>query len=106
MRLYGPAQPTTSDAIIYTAGRDVRVQKLLVANTTGAEASLTLALGTTATAANLLVPAKTFGANSLTVVDLDLDLVSGEALHAKQGTLNALTITIVGELGAVLGRRN
>lgn len=95
MRVYGPAQPGTSDAVIYTAPYPVRITDIWFCNTTAAAATLRLDLNSSGAATRIL-PDVSVAANTAFVFNGDYDLEAGDTLRARQGTANACTMTITG----------
>lgn len=97
--VYGPAQPGTTNATLYTVpgSTQAHVQSVIVVNTTGSAATLTLALnGTSDTAANhWLFSAYSVPANGFVhVTGLVASLDAADTITGKQGTSSALTVTI------------
>ncbi len=98
-RIYGPAQPGTTNATLYTvpAATTVVVRNIHVCNTTAANATISLATnGTAATAANCWLTALSVPANSSYDWSGFLHLSATDTLQALQGTASALTVTISG----------
>lgn len=99
-RLYGPAQPGTSNATLYTApgsGARVAVRGLEIMNTTDLDATISLAVGgSAATQANCwfylfnVPPKARYSWSGLLVIE------SAETLQGLQGTASALTVIISG----------
>lgn len=97
-RLYGPAQPGTTNGTLYTApAAGAVIRTLHIANTTSSSATISLGInGTPATAANAWYSAFAVPANGLHVWNGSLYLGNGETLQGLQGTSAALTVTITG----------
>jgi hypothetical protein len=97
-RIYGPAQPGTSNATLYTStGVTTAIRHIRICNTTGTAATITLAIaGTSATAANHIYSAFSVPANGVEDWSGFMWLASGETLTGLQGTTSALTVTISG----------
>jgi hypothetical protein len=98
-RIYGPAQPGTSNATLYTvpAVTTVVVRSIHVCNTTGTAATISLAInGTAATAANCWLSALSIPANGSYDWSGFLHLSTTDTIQGLQGTANALTVTING----------
>ena len=96
-RLYGPAQPATSDTSLYDPPAAGSVLTgVLLTNTTGSVATATLAIGTTATAANRLLDGVSVPANDSIFVPMSIPLVDADVVYGKQGTSTALNFTLVG----------
>lgn len=96
-RLYGPAQPGTVTGVLATpAGTDRWILKqLIIANTTGASATITLGIGGTA-AADQFCPTVLVSPNTVVTIDLSLVVNNGEEIHGLQGTSGAITLTLSG----------
>jgi len=97
-RMYGPAQPATSNATLYTApaGGGV-VRNIHVCNTTAVPATFSLAInGSAATVANCIYA--TFYVPAYGVHDASVSIVlgNGDTIQGLQGTASALTVTISG----------
>lgn len=98
-RLYGPAQPSTSNGTLYTApAAGAVVLNIHITNTTTADATISLGIaGSAATAANQFLSTKTVPANGGTY-DWSgfLALGNAETIQGVQGTSSALTVIISG----------
>lgn len=94
-RIYGPAQPGTSTAVLVTvpASRRWIVNQIRLANTTGSTATVTLGIGGT-TAANQIVPAVSIPANTVETLEMAEPMVAGETLDGLQGTASAITVVV------------
>lgn len=98
--LYGPGQPGTTNGTLYTvpASTVTTITSIHVCNTTGAAATLNLALnGTAATAANCIMFEFAVPANA--ILDMNTGIVldaAAETIQGLQGTASALTVTISG----------
>ena len=97
-RIYGPAQPGTTNATIYTVSTGtVVVRNIHICNTTAAAATISLAIdASAATAANCWLSALSVPANSSYDWSGFLHLDNADTLQALQGTASALTMTISG----------
>lgn len=98
-RIYGPAQPGTTNATLYTVGAaaTVVVRNIHICNTTANDATISLAInGTAATAANCWLSALSVPSNSSYDWSGFLHLSAADTLQALQGTASALTVTISG----------
>jgi hypothetical protein len=99
LRLYGPAQPGTSNDTLYTAATagGAVIRNIHVANGTALWAAFSLSInGTSATAANcfyvnFMVPP--YGIHDASV---SIPLANGDTLQGHQETASALTITVSG----------
>jgi len=96
-RLYGPAQPGTSPATIYTVpvARTAQLQSITVCNTTAIDATITISIGSDA-AATRIVSGLVIPANGFLIIAAGYVLTADEVLQASQGTASALTLTING----------
>lgn len=98
INVYGPAQPGTGNATLYTSTGVITILRhIRAANTTTASAALSLSInGTAATAANCLL--YTFSIPALGEYDWSgfLVLESGDTLQGLQGTSSAITVTVSG----------
>lgn len=98
-RLYGPAQPGTTAATIFTVPTfgTVTITHVRVANGTAAAATFNLAIGTDAAGTRVY---DTFSVPAHGIHDAPTGMVieAGEHLEASQVTSGALTLTISGEL--------
>lgn len=100
-RFYGPAQPGTSNATLYTVpdGYKAILRNLHFCNTTASGATISLAInGTAATAANCLYEAFPVAADSAYPWPCFIVLEPGDTLQGLQGTGSAITLTISGVL--------
>lgn len=97
LRPYGPAQPGTSNATLYTAAAVTIVRNIHVVNTTASAATITIALGGTSdTAANHFLSALSIPENGSYDWSGFLHVPNGGTITGKQGTSAALTVTISG----------
>lgn len=96
-RLYGPAQPGTVTGVLATVTTDKRwtAKQVILANTTASAATVTLGLGGT-TAALQIIPGVELAAHQVVVIDMTFVLESGETLNGLQGTSGAIAVTISG----------
>lgn len=96
--IYGPAQPGTTNATLYTVpgATQAHIKSVKVVNTSGAAATITLALnGTSDTASNhWLFSAYSIPANEWVHVETFESLDAGDTITGKQGSSGALTVTI------------
>jgi hypothetical protein len=96
-RLYGPAQPGTAAATLYTVptAKKTTLELIHVANTTGTAATLTLSIGADAAAVRLL-SGFSIPANGILTLPITTTLVAAEVIQGLQGTLSALTVVLNG----------
>lgn len=95
-------QPGTSESTLYTvpASTDVKLQSIVLCNTTGAAATVSLSVVTsagTAGATNRVLAAFSVTANDTIVIDSAVDMATGDFLSGLQGTSGAVTVTVSGE---------
>lgn len=96
-RLYGPAQPGTSTAVLATvpAGKRWTIRMLVLANVTASPATVTLGVNGTGVE-DQIVPALSIAANTPVEKPYLLPLEAGETLDGLQGTSAAITVTVSG----------
>lgn len=97
-RLGGPVQLGTSSTTICTAatGYAEVIKQIIIANTDTVDRTVTLAIGSAATAANRIMSALPIGANDLVVWDTAIVLAAGETLEGLSDTASKVTVTVVG----------
>jgi hypothetical protein len=98
-RIYGPAQPGTTNGTSYTVpgSTTVIVRNIHICNTTASVATVSLAInGTAATAANCWLSALSIPPNGSYDWSGFLHLSAADTLQGLQGTSGALTVTISG----------
>lgn len=97
-RLGGPTQLGTSTTVLTTAaaGHTYVIKQIVIANTDTVDRTVTLAVGSAATAANRIMSALPIGANDLVVWDTALVLAAGETLEGLSDTASKVTVTLVG----------
>lgn len=96
-RFYGPAQPGTSAATIYTVPGSTTsiLRHMRIANTTGTSATITMSIGADA-AATRIFDAVSIPGDSVLDWSGFMVMDAAEILQAFQGTSSALTVTISG----------
>jgi hypothetical protein len=97
-RLGGPVQLGTTTTVIATAatGYAEIIKQIIICNTDTIDRTVTLAIGSAATAANRLMSALPIGANDLMVFDTAIVLAAGETLQGLSDTAAKVTVTAVG----------
>ena len=100
-RLSGGTAPvqlgTTSTTLCtVTAGHTFVVKQIIIANTDTVDRTVTLAIGTSATAANRLMSNLPIGANDVMVWDTALVLLTTETLTGLSDTASKVNVTVVG----------
>lgn len=97
-RLGGPVQLGTSTTTIVTAATGYAdiIKQIIICNTDTIDRTVTLAIGSAATAANRLMSALPIGANDLMVFDTAIVLNAGETLQGLSDTAAKVTVTAVG----------
>jgi hypothetical protein len=97
-RLGGPIQLGTTTTTICTAatGYAEIIKQIIICNTDTIDRTVTLAIGSAATAANRLMSALPIGANDIMVFDTAIVLAAGETLQGLSDTAAKVTVTAVG----------
>lgn len=98
LRLGGPIQLGTTTTTIATAvtGYAEIIKQIIITNTDTIDRTVTLAIGSAATAANRLLSALPIGANDVIVWDTAIVLNSGETLQGLSDSASKVTVTVVG----------
>jgi hypothetical protein len=97
-RLGGPVQLGTTTTTICTAatGYAEVIKQIIIANTDTVDRTVTLAIGSAATASNRIMSALPIGANDLIVWDTAIVLAAGETLQGLSDTASKVNVTVVG----------
>jgi hypothetical protein len=97
-RLGGPIQLGTTTTTICTAatGYAEIIKQIIITNTDTIDRTVTLAIGSAATAANRLLSALPIGANDVMIWDTALVLNAGDTLQGLSDTADKITVTVVG----------
>jgi hypothetical protein len=97
-RLGGPTQLGTSTTTICTAGTGITevIKQIIICNTDTVDRTVTLAVGSAATAANRILSALPIGANDVIILDTALVLLTTETLQGLSDTADKVTVTVVG----------
>jgi hypothetical protein len=97
-RLGGPIQLGTTTTTIVTAASGYAdiIKQIIITNTDTIDRTVTLAVGSAATAANRLLSALPIGANDVIVWDTAIVLAAGETLQGLSDTASKVTVTVVG----------
>jgi hypothetical protein len=97
-RLGGPVQLGTTTTTICTAatGYAEIIKQIIICNTDTVDRTVTLAIGSAATAANRLMSALPIGANDIMVFDTAIVLAAGETLQGLSDTAAKVNVTVVG----------
>ena len=97
-RLGGPIQLGTSTTTICTAGAGITevIKQLIITNTDTVDRTVTLAIGSAATAANRILSALPIGANDVIILDTALVLLTTETLQGLSDTASKVNVTVVG----------
>jgi hypothetical protein len=97
-RLGGPTQLGTTTTTICTAatGYAEILKQIVICNTDTVDRTVTLAVGSAATAANRLMSSLPIGANDTIVFDTAIVLAAGETLQGLSDTADKVTVTVVG----------
>lgn len=97
-RLGGPVQLGTSTTTICTAGTGITevIKQIIICNTDTVDRTVTLAIGSAATAANRILSALPIGANDVIILDTALVLLTTETLQGLSDAASKVTVTVVG----------
>jgi 2-phospho-L-lactate guanylyltransferase (CobY/MobA/RfbA family) len=97
-RLGGPVQLGTTTTTICTAGTGITevVKQVIICNTDTVDRTVTLAVGSAATAANRILSALPIGANDVIILDTALVLLTTETLQGLSDAASKVTVTVVG----------
>ena len=97
-RLGGPTQLGTSTTTICTAGTGITevIKQIIICNTDTVDRTVTLAIGSAATAANRILSALPIGANDVIILDTALVLLTTETLQGLSDTASKVNVTVVG----------
>lgn len=97
-RLGGPIQLGTTTTTICTAatGYAEIIKQIIITNTDTIDRTVTLAIGSAATAANRLLSTLPIGANDVMIWDTALVLNAGDTLQGLSDTADKITVTVVG----------
>jgi len=97
-RLGGPIQLGTTTTTICTAaaGRTEVIKQIIICNTDTADRTVTLAIGSAATAANRIMSALPIGANDIMVFDTALVLAATETLQGLSDSASVVNVTAIG----------
>lgn len=98
LRLGGPIQLGTTTTTIATAATGYAdiIKQIIITNTDTIDRTVTLAIGSAATAANRLLSSLPIGANDVIVWDTAIVLNSGETLQGLSDSASKVTVTVVG----------
>jgi hypothetical protein len=97
-RLGGPVQLGTTTTVIATAATGYAdiIKQIVICNTDTVDRTVTLAIGSAATAANRLMSSLPIGANDVMIWDTAIVLAAGETLQGLSDTADKVTVTAVG----------
>jgi hypothetical protein len=97
-RLGGPVQLGTSTTTICTAATGFAeiIKQVIICNTDTIDRTVTLAIGSAATAANRLLSTLPIGGNDVMIWDTAIVLNAGETLQGLSDTASKVTVTAVG----------
>ena len=97
-RLGGPTQLGTTTTTIATvsASRVEVIKQIIICNTDTVDRTVTISIGSAATAANRIMSALPIGANDLMVFDTALVLTASETLQGLADAANVVNVTVVG----------
>lgn len=97
-RLGGPTQLGTTTTTICTAasGYNEIIKQIIITNTDTVDRTVTLSIGSAATAANRLISALPIGANDIMVFDTAIVLNATETLQGLADVASVVNVTAVG----------
>jgi hypothetical protein len=97
-RLAGPTQlgTTTTTLCTVTSAHTFVVKQIIITNTDTVDRTVTLAIGSAATAANRIMSALPIGANDIMVFDTALVLLTTETLQGLSDTASKVNVTCIG----------
>lgn len=97
-RLGGPVQLDTTTTTICAAasGYTEVIKQIIICNTDTADRTVTLAIGSAATAANRIMSAVPIGANDIMVFDTALVLAATETLQGLSDVASVVNVTAIG----------
>jgi len=97
-RLGGPTQLGTTTTTIGTvpSARNWVIKQIIICNTDTVDRTITLSVGTAATAANRLMSQLPLGANDIMVFDTALVLTAAETLQGLSDAASVVNVTLVG----------
>lgn len=97
-RLCAPTQLGTSTTTLFTvtSGHTFVAKQIIICNTDTADRTVTLAIGSAATASNRVLSALPIGANDIIVWDTALVLTTGETFQGLSDTASKVNVTVVG----------
>lgn len=99
-RLAGPAAlsvlATPTTLLTVTAAHRYVVKQIIITNTTAANRTVVLSIGTPATAANRLLSDVVLGPNEVTTIDTALVLEAAETVQAYADAAASVNITLTG----------
>ena len=97
-RLCAPTQLGTSTTTLFTvtSAHTFVVKQIIICNTDTVDRTVTLAIGSAATAANRIMSALPIGANDIMVFDTALVLLTGETLQGLSDTASKVNCTVTG----------
>ena len=97
-RLGGPTQLGTSTTTLFTVASSTTavIKQIIIANTDTVDRTVTLSIGSAATAANRIMSALPIGANDIMVWDTALVLDASETLQGLSDSASKVNVTVVG----------
>lgn len=97
-RLGGPTQLGTSTTTIGTvpSARNWVIKQMIICNTDTVDRTISLAIGSAATAANRIMSALPIGANDLMVFDTALVLTAAETIQGLADSASVVNVTLLG----------
>ena len=97
-RLCAPTQLGTSTTTLFTvtSAHTFIVKQIIICNTDTVDRTVTLAIGSAATAANRIMSTLPIGANDVMIWDTALVLLTTETLQGLSDTASKVNVTCVG----------
>ena len=97
-RLCAPTQLGTSTTTLFTvaSGHTYVAKQIIITNTDTVDRTVTLAIGSAATASNRIMSALPIGANDMMVFDTALVLLTTETLQGLSDTASKVNVTCIG----------
>lgn len=97
-RLCAPTQLGTSTTTLFTvtSAHTFVAKQIIITNTDTVDRTVTLAIGSAATAANRVLSSLPIGANDTMVWDTALVLTTGETFQGLSDTASKVNVTVIG----------
>lgn len=89
-------QPGTSSATLFTATTDTKIASIVLCNTTGNNATVTLSVVNSGGGTNRIV-SELVPANGISIINSSIYMTAGDFIAGLQGTASAITVSVSGE---------